>query len=67
MSVEHMLRDTSIARMTVACPVGTVAIVIGRPSATTMLASARQSSANGRWRRIQEERGAASRMRPRLE
>ena len=48
MSVAHMLRDTSIARMTVVWPAGTLTMSTGRASATTRLARARANRANGR-------------------
>jgi hypothetical protein len=66
-SVAHMLRDTSIARMTVVRPAGTGTICTGRAIATTKLANASRNTANGRWRRTQEDRGAASITSDRLE
>ena len=51
MSVEHMLRETSMARMIVVWLVGTLTIATGRASATIRLVSASRKSANGRWRR----------------
>ena len=67
MSVAHMLRDTSRARITVVWPAGTLTMAAGRAMARTRLASARTNSANGRWRRIRDERGCATRTSDRLE
>ena len=62
-----MLRDTSIARMIVVWPAGTLTMLTGRAMATTRLPSASTNSANGRWRRMRDERGSASRTSDRLE
>ena len=67
MSVAHMLRDTSMARMTVVWPAGTATIAAGRASATARLPMASRNRANGRWRRIRDERGIASMTSARLE
>ena len=67
MSVEHMLRDTSIARITVVWPAGTLTMAAGRAMASTRLPSASTNSANGRWRRIRDERGRAMWTSDRLE
>ena len=67
MSVAHMLRETSIAKITVAWPVGTEAMTTGRASARARLASPTANSANGRCRRIRDLRGSASRTNPREE
>jgi ketosteroid isomerase-like protein len=62
-----MLRETSIARITVVLPAGTGTIWTGRAMATTRLASATRKKAKGRWRRIHDERGAAADTSDRLE
>ena len=67
MSEEHMLPDTSIDRMIVVWLVGTLAMTTGRARATMRPARARANRANGRWRRRNDERGRATRMRLRLE
>ena len=67
MSVAHMLRDTSIARTTVVRLVGTGTIAAGRAIASTRLPSPSTNSANGRWRRIHDDRGTATRTSDRLE
>ena len=67
MSVEHMLRETSMARMMVVWPVGTLTMATGRLKATTRLASASRNRANGRCRRQRDCCGSASRTSARLE
>ena len=67
MSVEHMLRETSIARITVVRPAGTDTIATGRAIAMTRLPSPMRNSANGRCRRMRDDCGAASRTSDRLE
>ena len=67
MSVAHMLRETSMVRITVVCPAGTDTIATGRAAARIRLATPSANSANGRWRRMREPRGAASWMSDRLE
>ncbi len=67
MSVAHMLRETSIARMTVVRPAGTLTTWTGRAIATTRLTSPSANSANGRWRRIRDDPPTASRTSDRLE
>ena len=67
MSVEHMLPETSIVRTIVASFVGTLAITTGRATATARPARATANRANGRWRRMNDEPGSASRIRERLE
>ena len=67
MSVAHMLRETSRARITVVWPAGTLTMAAGRAIASTRLPSARTNSANGRCRRIRDERGRASWTSDRLE
>ena len=67
MSVEHMLPDTSIARMIVAWFAGTLSTTTGRPSAITRAARPDANSANGRWRRSREAPGIAARISDRLE
>ena len=67
MSVEHMLPDTSIARMIVAWLAGTLSTTTGRPSATTSAATPAANRANGRWRRRREAPGIAARISDRLE
>ncbi len=67
MSVAHMLRETSIARMTVVWPAGTLTMSTGRAIARTRLPRPRTNSANGRWRRMRDDRGSASRTSDRLE
>ena len=67
MSVEHMLPETSIARITVVLLAGTLTIATGRARATTSPPRATTNRANGRWRRRRDERGSASRTRARLE
>ncbi len=67
MSVAHMLRETSIARMTVVRPAGTLTMLTGRAIAMTRLPMASTNSAKGRWRRIRDDRGCASRTSDRLE
>ena len=57
MSVEHMLPDTSIARMIVAWLAGTLSTTTGRPSATTSAATA------GREQRRTGGGGAGARLR----
>ncbi|OGO70717.1 MAG: hypothetical protein A2Z37_15210 [Chloroflexi bacterium RBG_19FT_COMBO_62_14] len=59
MSVEHMLLETSSARMMVACPPGTLTTVTGRAAATIRDASALRKRANGRWRRQRDDGGRA--------
>jgi hypothetical protein len=67
MSVEHMLPETSIVRITVVWFVGTLSTTEGRASATISRATAEASMANGRWRRNRARPGNASRTRARLE
>ena len=67
MSVEHMLPDTSIARITVVWFVGTLRTTEGRARASTRTPTAEASRANGRCRRNRARPGAASRTRARLE
>ena len=67
MSVAHMLRDTSSARITVVWPVGTLTMLTGRAIAMTRLPRPSRNSANGRWRRIRDDRGSASWTSDRLE
>ena len=67
MSVEHMLRETSIARITVVRPAGTDTTATGRAIAMTRLPSPMRNNANGRCRRIRDDCGAASRTSDRLE
>ena len=67
MSVEHMLPETSMARMIVVWPAGTLTIVTGRERATARLASPTTNRANGRCRRRREEPGCAVRTSDRLE
>ncbi len=67
MSVEHMLPDTSIARMIVAELAGTLSTITGRPSAITRAAIPAANSENGRWRRSREAPGIAARISDRLE
>ena len=62
-----MLRETSMVRITVVCPAGTDTIATGRAAARIRLATPSANSANGRWRRMREPRGAASWMSDRLE
>jgi len=66
-SVEHMLREASIARMTVVSVVGMVTIATGRVSASIRLESAVRNKAKGKWRRKRECLGSASRTSDRLE
>ena len=47
-TLEHMLRDTSIARMMVVRSVGTLTMAAGRARATTRLPIAVRNKANGR-------------------
>ena len=63
MSVEHMLPETSIARMIVVWLVGTLTISTGRATATASAPTARTNRANGRWRRRRDDPGNASRTR----
>ncbi len=67
MSVEHMLPETSIARMIVDWLVGTLRTTDGRPRARTTAATAATSRPNGRCRRSRAEPGSASRTSARLE
>jgi len=67
MSVEHMLRETSIARTIVVWFVGTLRIATGRAKPTMRNTSASTNAANGRCRRMRERPGSASRTRDRLE
>jgi hypothetical protein len=67
MSVEHILRDTSMARMIVAWSEGTVTIDTGLERATTRLARASKNNPKGRWRRKEKRGGEAARRRDRLE
>ena len=67
MSVEHMLPETSIARMIVVRLVGTLRTATGRANATMSAARASTNNANGRCRRRRAEPGWASRTRLRLE
>ena len=68
MSVEHMLPDTSIARMIVAWLAGHAEHDDGpaerrRPAPR----SPRRAARTGRWRRSRERRGTAARISDRLE
>jgi hypothetical protein len=67
MSVEHMLLDTSIARITVALLEGIMTVATGRPNANTKLASASKKSMNGKCLRNHDCLAAASRTNERLE
>ena len=67
MSAEHMLPETSIVRMMVVLLAGTATIAAGRATATEVEATAARNSANGRWRRSRDVRGAASRRSETLE
>ena len=67
MSVEHMLPDTSIARMIVVWLAGTLSTTTGRPSAITSAATPAANSANGRCRRRRDAPGRAARISDRLE
>ncbi len=67
MSFEHMLPDTSMVSTIVVWLAGTLAMAIGRASATTSAAIATANSANGRWRRSRPDPGCASRTSERLE
>jgi hypothetical protein len=51
-SVARMLPEMSIARITVSCCVGSVMVVCGRASASSMAASASRKKAGGMWRRM---------------
>ncbi len=66
-SAEHMLPETSIVRTIVVSFVGTLAITTGRASATARPARASANRAKGRWRRMNDEPGRASRISDRLE
>src|SRR5688572_2089504 len=66
-SVEHILRETSIAMITVALLEGTSTVATGRPNANTRLASANRNRRKGRCFRSQDCFAAASRTRERLE
>jgi hypothetical protein len=59
--------ETSIARMTVVRPAGRLTMLTGRAIAMTRLPMASTNSAKGRWRRISDDRGCASRTSDRLE
>ena len=67
MSVEHMLRDTSMTIRMVVWLVGTLTTAAGRAIATTMAAADAANSANGRWRRTRDVPGRAAAMSDRLE
>ena len=67
MSAEHMLPETSMARMIVVWLAGTLTMTTGRARATTRAPTARTNRANGRWRRRRDDPGSASRTRARLE
>ena len=66
-SAEHMLPDTSIARMMLVWFVGTLAISTGRAAPSASAPTARTNSANGRCRRRRDDPGVASRRSDRLE
>ena len=67
MSVEHMLRDTSMTIRIVVWLVGTLTTAAGRASATTIAARDAANIANGRWRRTREVPGRAAATSDRLE
>jgi hypothetical protein len=62
-----MLRETSIAKMIVVVPAGTLAMATGRPNANTRLVSAPKKSAKGKWRRQRDVCGSAARSNDTLE
>jgi hypothetical protein len=66
-SVEHMLRDTSIAKIMVVCPAGIAVTVTGLLSAITNRAKAVQKAANGICRFHAENLGCAAWMSDKLE
>jgi hypothetical protein len=67
MSVEHMLRDTSMARMIEVWLVGTAITAMGRATARITLVSATSSRAKGTCRRHSDCLGNAARTSDRLE
>jgi hypothetical protein len=67
MSEEHMLPETSMARMIVVSLAGTLRFSDGLATPTASAARAATNRANGRWRRTRERPGAAWRISERLE
>src|SRR5215510_15138896 len=67
MSVEHMLKDTSMARITVARLDGMKTVATGRPSAKTRLVIASRNKRKGKCLRSHDWWAAASRTKDKLE
>jgi hypothetical protein len=67
MSVEHMLRETSMAMITVALLEGTITVATGRASAKTRLARASRNRMKGKCFRSHDCFATASRTSERLE